>query len=58
MTSTPKVNYPYGTTYQPAEHALPLTAAHLMELDSALIQLGPSKPAQPIAHDDFVIDPQ
>jgi hydroxyacylglutathione hydrolase len=57
MTATPKVNYPYGTTYQPNEHALPLTAAHLMELDAALIQLGPTKPAQPIAHDDFVIDP-
>lgn len=57
MTSTPKVNYPYGTTFQPAEHALPLTAAHLQELDDALIQLGPSKPAQPVAHDDFVIDP-
>jgi hydroxyacylglutathione hydrolase len=57
MTATPRVNYPYGTTYQPSEHALPLTAAHLRELDSALIQLGPSKPAQPIAHDDFVIDP-
>jgi glyoxylase-like metal-dependent hydrolase (beta-lactamase superfamily II) len=57
MTATPKVNYPYRTTYQPEEHALPLTAAHLQELDSALIQLGPNKPAQAIAHDDFVIDP-
>src|SRR4051812_10494476 len=36
MTSTAKQNYPYGTTYQPAEHALPLTAAHVMELDAAL----------------------
>jgi hydroxyacylglutathione hydrolase len=57
MTSTPKVVYPYGTTYQPSEHALPLTAAHLVELDNALIQLGPNKPAQAIPHDDFVIDP-
>jgi glyoxylase-like metal-dependent hydrolase (beta-lactamase superfamily II) len=57
MTATPKVVYPYGTTYQPNEHALPLTAAHLIELDAALIQLGPTKPAQPIPHDDFVIDP-
>lgn len=57
MTATPKVNYPYGTMYQPNEHALQLTAAHLSELDAALIQLGPNKPAQPIAHDDFVIDP-
>jgi len=57
MTTTPKVNYPYGTTFQPAEHALPLTAAHLQELDDALIQLGPTKPTRPVAHDDFVIDP-
>jgi glyoxylase-like metal-dependent hydrolase (beta-lactamase superfamily II) len=58
MTATPKVNYPYGTTYQPDEHALPLTAAHLTELDAALTQLGPTPPGQPVAHDDFVIDPQ
>jgi len=57
MTTTPKVVYPYRTTYQPNEHVLQLTAAHLVELDTALIQLGPDKPAQPIAHNDFVIDP-
>jgi glyoxylase-like metal-dependent hydrolase (beta-lactamase superfamily II) len=58
MTSTPKQVYPYGTTYQPMEHALPLTAAHVTELDAALTQLGATPPAQPVAHDDFVIDPQ
>ncbi len=58
MTSTPMVNYPYGTTYQPNEHVLQLTAAHVAELDSALTALGPTAPAQPVAHDDFVIDPQ
>jgi len=58
MTSTAKQVYPYGTTYQPAEHVLQLTAAHISELDTALTQLGPTKPAQQIAHDDFVIDPQ
>jgi glyoxylase-like metal-dependent hydrolase (beta-lactamase superfamily II) len=57
MTSTPKVVYPYGTTYQPAEHALGLTLAQLVELDDALIQIGPTKPGKPIAHDDFIIDP-
>jgi len=36
---------------------LPLTVAHLIELDDALIELGPTKPAHSIAHDDFVIDP-
>jgi len=57
MTSKPKVVYPYGTIYQPDEHALALTLAQLIELDDALIQLGPTKPTQAIAHDDFVIDP-
>jgi hydroxyacylglutathione hydrolase len=58
MTSTPKVNYPYGTTYQPSEHVLQLSAAHVAELDAALTALGPTPPAAPVAHDDFVIDPQ
>jgi glyoxylase-like metal-dependent hydrolase (beta-lactamase superfamily II) len=58
MTSTPKVNYPYGTTYQPDEHVLQLAASHVAELDAALTALGPTPPAQPQAHDDFVIDPQ
>jgi hypothetical protein len=58
MTSTPKQVYPYGTTYQPAEHVLQLAAAHVTELDTALTQLGATPPAQPVAHDDFIIDPQ
>ncbi len=58
MTSTAKQVYPYGTTYQPAEHVLQLTAAHVAELDAALTQLGATPPAQAVAHDDFVIDPQ
>ena len=58
MTSTAKQVYPYGTTYQPAEHVLELSAAHVAELDAALDALGPTPPAQPVAHDDFVIDPQ
>lgn len=58
MTSTPKQAYPYGATYQPAEHVLPLAAAHVAELDAALTQLGATPPAGPVAHDDFIIDPQ
>ncbi len=58
MTSTPKVNYPYGTTFQPDEHVLQLTAADLVELDDALVALGPTPPNNPVAHDNFVIDPQ
>ncbi len=57
MTATPKLSYPYGTTYQPNEHVLQLSAAHVMELDAALDALGPTPPMAPIAHDDFVIDP-
>lgn len=58
MTSTPKLNYAYGTTFQPAEHVLELDASHVAELDAALTALGPTPPSQPVAHDDFVIDPQ
>ncbi|MDQ3340485.1 MAG: MBL fold metallo-hydrolase [Myxococcota bacterium] len=58
MTSTPKQVYPYGTTYQPAEHVLQLTAAHVTQLDAQLTQLGATPPAQPVALDDFIIDPQ
>jgi len=43
MMATPKSNYPYPSTYQPNEHVLPLNAAYL---------------AEPIPHDDFVIDPK
>ncbi|HWO17582.1 MAG TPA: MBL fold metallo-hydrolase [Kofleriaceae bacterium] len=57
MTATPKVSYPYGTTYQPNEHVLQLSAAHVMQLDAALTALGPTPPAAPVAYDDFVIDP-
>ncbi|HUS30404.1 MAG TPA: MBL fold metallo-hydrolase [Kofleriaceae bacterium] len=58
MSSTAKQVYPYGTTYQPSEHVLQLGAAHVAELDAALTQLGATPPAQSVAHDDFVIDPQ
>jgi hydroxyacylglutathione hydrolase len=58
MTATPGVNYPYGTTFQPNEHVLQLGAAHVLELAGALTELGPTPPAGPVAHDDFVIDPQ
>jgi hydroxyacylglutathione hydrolase len=44
MTSTPTVNYAYGTTYQPAEHVLDLAATHLSELDTALTALGATPP--------------
>jgi glyoxylase-like metal-dependent hydrolase (beta-lactamase superfamily II) len=58
MTLTPGVNYPYGTAFQPDEHVLQLEAAHVIELDAALTELGPTPPVGAVAHDDFVIDPQ
>ena len=58
MTSTPMQNYAYGTTYQPAEHVLQLTAANVLELDAALTALGATPPAQPVKYDHFVVDPQ
>ena len=36
---TPYLDYPIGTRFQPDEHALELTRAHLMELDAALGQM-------------------
>jgi hydroxyacylglutathione hydrolase len=56
MTSTPKVGYPYGTTYQPAEHVLQLTAAHVTQLDAALTALGATP--QRVVYDDFIVDPR
>lgn len=56
MTATPGQAYPYGTTYQPNEHILQLTPAHLAELDAALSAIGGSP--QRDVHDDFIIDPQ
>ena len=44
MTSTPTVSYAYGTTYQPNEHVLELSASHLTELNDALTALGPTPP--------------
>lgn len=57
MTTTPKVSYPSGTGYQPAEHTLELTAAHVIELDAALTRLGSRPPARPEVLDHFAITP-
>src|SRR5262249_20604637 len=39
-TLTPYVDYPTGTTFQPDEHALELSRAHLLELQDALRRMG------------------
>lgn len=58
MTATAKQVYPYGTTFQPNEHVLQLSASHVTQLDAALTLLGATPPAQAVPYDDFVIDPQ
>ena len=58
MTATAKQVYAYGTTFQPNEHVLQLSAAHVTELDAALTALGPTPGTGSFPHDDFVIDPQ
>lgn len=40
QTSTPFVDYPRGTVYQPEEHSLELSRGTLLELDDALTRLG------------------
>lgn len=55
MTRTKKVAYPYGTTYQPEEHVLQLSAPHLTLLHAALETLGDA-PAR-LELDDFIVQP-
>lgn len=55
QSATPFVEFPVGTTYQPNEHRLELTRAHLLELDDALHTLGPD--LRRYAVRDFTIYP-
>ena len=61
MTTTPGVDYPIGTTYQPDEAPLPMTVAHLMAIRDAAAQVAdePATAEQPGIHvfDDFIIYP-
>jgi hydroxyacylglutathione hydrolase len=50
QSSTPYVDYPTGTVYQPHEHSLELGRAHLLELMSALDALR-GKPARVLLRD-------
>ena len=56
QTSTPYLDYPVGTKYQPQEHELPLARAHLLELDLALEEMQ-SHPVR-IALRDFTVWPK
>lgn len=56
MKNTPMQAYTYGTTFQPDEHVLQLTAANLAELDAAL-DANPTASGD-IVRNDFIIEPQ
>ena len=53
---TPFLDYPRGTTYQPNEHSLGLTRAHVLELNDALI--GMNGKLQKVALPDFTVVPR
>jgi len=55
MTNKNGIDYPVGSTFQPCEHALPMTLRELKELDRALDRLG-DLPKRDV-HDDFIIYP-
>jgi hydroxyacylglutathione hydrolase len=55
MKNTPRQLYPIGTTFQPDEHPLALTAGHVREFHLACEAMAAS-PHRDI-HDDFIIDP-
>ena len=55
QTRTPYVDYPIGSMYQPDEHSLQLSRAHLLELNEALHEMG-GHPAR-LALRDFTIFP-
>ena len=54
QTRTPFRDYPIGTTFQPAEHALELSRAHLLELAAAVSGHKPER----IALRDFTVWPR
>jgi hypothetical protein len=53
---TPFLDYPIGTKFQPDEHKLELTRGHLLELNAALEQMGPTIVRRAMA--DFTIWPK
>jgi hypothetical protein len=56
QTTTPYLDYPRGTTYQPNEHSLDLTRAHVLELNEAFRSMGGK--IQKIALPDFTVVPR
>jgi hydroxyacylglutathione hydrolase len=56
QTSTPFLDYPVGTIYQPHEHELALTRGSLLELEDALLSMHGT--AKRLALRDFSVWPQ
>jgi hydroxyacylglutathione hydrolase len=54
MKNLPRQLYPIGTTFQPDEHILPLTAAHIDEFHDACEAVADNPHFD--VHDDFIID--
>lgn len=55
MKNTARQMYPLGTTFQPEEHRLPLTAQHIAAWHTACEAMG-THPHHDV-HDDFIIEP-
>ncbi len=56
MSSSPGVDYPTGSTFQPDEHKLPLAIEDLRTLQRTLDELGDT-PVREV-HDTFIISPK
>jgi hydroxyacylglutathione hydrolase len=57
QTNTPYLDYPTGTAYQPNEHSLALTRAHVLELNDAFTGIMKEK-VQKVALPDFTVVPR
>jgi len=55
QSNTPYLDYKRGTLYQPEEHSLALTRAHVLELNDAFLKMGPK--AHDVVLPDFSIVP-
>jgi hypothetical protein len=56
MTIMPGIPYAFGEMVHLAEHGLPLTRDHLLELHEAIQAMNPGAPLTEV-HDDFIIAP-
>jgi hypothetical protein len=56
QTRTPYLDYPTGTTYQPDEHTLELSRAHVLELNDAFRRMNGQIQQVPLP--DFTIVPR